>query len=154
MRENRAMVHDLSNHLANLNEFICDADNKVFEAWNSYKQLRGGCEKKIEDCQEKLLRWIQRIIERLQDYKNLELQEKKEKLERLERRVCELSLTIEHYDCIDPVLNTHEMADISENTLLHQDIDNWDLRRKIFEKIKSNELNIVKLRGIINLVEN
>lgn len=63
MRENRAMVHEyvqigkyrtlahilnlsinkiisLSNHLANLNEFICDADNKVFEAWNSYKQLR------------------------------------------------------------------------------------------------------------------
>ncbi|POG71183.1 hypothetical protein GLOIN_2v79276 [Rhizophagus irregularis DAOM 181602=DAOM 197198] len=81
MRENRAMVH----------EYV----QIVFEAWNSYKQLRGGCEKKIEDCQEKLLRWIQRIIERLQDYKNLELQEKKEKLERLERRVCELKTVVE-----------------------------------------------------------
>ncbi|GBC02194.1 hypothetical protein RclHR1_00450029 [Rhizophagus clarus] len=147
LRENRAMIRDLSNHLANLNEFIWDADTKVVEAWSSYKQFR--CEKKIEDCQKKLLEWIQRINERLQDNKmNLELQEKKDKLERLEGRI--LALTIEYYDCIDPFLNTRESVIVDE---IAQEIDNWDLRRKIFEKTKSNELNIVKLRELINLKE-
>jgi DNA-binding transcriptional regulator GbsR (MarR family) len=55
--------------------------------------FRDNCEKKIQDCQKELLKWIRRINERLQDHKaNLELQEKKETLERLEGRVCECML--------------------------------------------------------------
>lgn len=60
LRENRTMIREyefkilqnimryvtnlkiisLSNHLANLNESICDADTKVVETWSSYKELR------------------------------------------------------------------------------------------------------------------
>ncbi|RIB15615.1 hypothetical protein C2G38_1566422 [Gigaspora rosea] len=104
LRENKTLIHDLNNHISNLNANIYETDAKINETWNSCKKIRETYEMQIESSQQDLLKWLQKINKTIrQGNENIIQkenddtfsQEKRERLKCLEERMCELQNLIE-----------------------------------------------------------
>ncbi|CAG8462162.1 3795_t:CDS:2 [Diversispora eburnea] len=83
-------IEGLNNHLGNINQSICEADNKIIHSSKSFKKLRENCVTRIESIRQELIKWINEI-----NKKNVINDEEKKNIENIKGKLIELQNIIE-----------------------------------------------------------